>query len=67
MSSVVGDADVPLFSYLHGVNQSATEAAPALVVGRPLNDGTPMSAHERSALGWPGLLVSGPSGVRHPT
>jgi hypothetical protein len=54
MSSVVGDADAPLFFYFHRVNQSVTEAASALVVGRPLNDGPGMSAHERNDLGRPG-------------
>jgi hypothetical protein len=66
MSSVVGDADLPPFFYFHRVNQRVTEAALALIVGRALNHGSTMPAHERNGLGPPGLLGLGPS-VRHPT
>jgi hypothetical protein len=67
MSSVVGDADVPPFFYFHRVNQSVTEAASALMVSLPLNDGTAMSAHERNALGSAGpSILHGPVPVASP-
>jgi hypothetical protein len=67
MSSVVGDADPPPFFYLHRVNQRVAGAASALIVCRPLNDGTAVSAHEQNGQVGPGPLVLGPSRVRHPT
>ena len=67
MSSVVGDADVALFFYVHRVNQSVTQAAPAHIPSLPPRDGTEMSALERNGLGRSGPLLVGPPGAWRPT
>jgi hypothetical protein len=67
MSSVVGDADLSPFFYVHRVSQRVTEAASALIVGLPLNHRAAMPAQEPNGQARRGPLVFGPSGVRHPT